>query len=339
MVVQSGFGDQAWFDAWHEAFAADITRYPLALSGRDFQPEVIEGFVPILRRPWRFLRAPVNVQSPRYDWKLSHSPDVSDLSRLLLNVVHASGCHGIEVGLVPDGSPTLALVRKLATTGLWIVSIDEAEQNPIVDVDGQWVRYWDGLSRNLRKSLAKQERQLRELGRVKFQDAGQVATWRDSFEEALMLEAAGWKGQAATAILQRPNEARFYRAIVQAAAEKRRLRLFLLTLDDRLIAFQLAIAEDDVLFSLKTAYDEALSHYGPGSILLRLIVRECFADPSLRALNLPGAAPWTRRWATRTDTLMRVRAVPAHSIAGLCLGAEMHAKRLRAWLRTIRRGA
>jgi len=338
MIVHDGFGDQAWFDAWYDAFEPEAIQRPLAFSGREFQPALAEGSVTILRRRWRFLRAPVNGHTPAYGWKLIQPPEVCELSRCLLETLRASRCHGIEVSLVPDRSPTLALIRKLATTRLWIVAIEEAEQNLIIDVDGQWVTYWNGLSRNLRKSLAKQERQLRKLGRVEFQDVGQVATWPDWFEKALTLEATGWKGQAGTAILQRPNEARFYRAVAHGAAEKQRLHLFLLTLDDRLIAFQLATGEDNVLFALKTTYDEELSHYGPGSILLRMIVRECFADPSLLALNLPGAAPWTRRWATRTDTLMRVRAVPARSAAGLCLRTEMYAKALRARLRKGRQG-
>ena len=57
-------------------------------------------------------------------------------------------------------------------------------------------------------------------------------------EEMLALEAAGWKGREGTAILSKPEDARFYRALAPAAAEAGALRIALLREEGRLIAYE-----------------------------------------------------------------------------------------------------
>jgi CelD/BcsL family acetyltransferase involved in cellulose biosynthesis len=202
----------------------------------------------------------------------------------------------------------------------------------VVDTTADWQTYWKGLSAKLRKTLNAQDRQLRARGRLAWQDAAQAERWADWLEAWLLLEAAGWKGMGGSAILHRPEEARFYRHVIKAAVHKRRLHLFVLTLDDRLIAAHLMLAENGMLHWLKTAYDETLAHYGPGALLLRFALQECFADPSALMVS-SGSAAWTARWATRFESLMRVRIAPARSVAGAWLRARMHGKRL--WTRLM----
>jgi hypothetical protein len=144
-----------------------------------------------------------------YGWKMSLPPGATELSRKLLEVMRTSGCHGIEINRVADRSLTLGLFLDLATTGSWIVSIDDYGQNPLVDLDVGWDRYWEMRSGHLKRRLNVQDRQLRHLGHVRFQDAAQVSDWRYWFEQSLLLEVAGWKGQKDCAILQRANELKF----------------------------------------------------------------------------------------------------------------------------------
>ncbi|MGH7332563.1 MAG: GNAT family N-acetyltransferase, partial [Candidatus Rokuibacteriota bacterium] len=308
-----GFGDRAWFEAWYEAFAPGVPRYPLAIAAADVQPELIVGDVRVLRRPWRFLRAPVNAHSPKYGWTLADRPVPETLSQGLLESLRASGCHGIQIDLVPQGSPAFELLSEVVAAGWWVAAFHEVEQTALVDVTGDWARYLEGRAKKLRKTLNAQERQLRERGVVSFRDVGHDPDWALWLERAFRLEAAGWKGQHGSAILQHPNEARFYRTVAEAAAQKGKLRLNVLTLDDRLIAFQFAIVEDSAFFWLKTAYDEQLDHYGPGSIIAKLSLKECFEDPGVAVFYLPGPGAWKYRWGTGSERLIRVRLAPAGS--------------------------
>jgi hypothetical protein len=331
-VIADGFGDRIWFDALHEAFTPAARQFPIGILGMNASHELVEGRVKILRRPFPFLCSPVTSHTPRYGWNLSDLPDPKDVSKILRELLMTSPCRGIEFRLLAEGGGTLRLLRAISETNDWIMSIEEEEQTPLVDVTGEWEAYRRCKSANLMKTLNWKENKLRRLGSFSFREVGQQPGWLDWLEKALELESAGWKGREGSAILQRPNEARFYRKISEAAAAERRLRLFLLTLGERLIAFQLLVAEHDVLYLLKLAYDEPLAAYSPGNVLQRLVLRDCFADPNIHTVDLAGPGDWKLRWATRTERLMRVRMAPSCSLIGFLLRAEMIAKRLRALL-------
>jgi hypothetical protein len=331
-VVADGFGDPAWFEAWYEAFAPAARRYRIALSGTEFQPELVRGSVRILRWSLPFLQSPVNSHTPRYGWKLRQRPPLTEVSPSLLDVLRVSRCHGIELQLLPEDGATWRLVKDLAAGGRWLVAIEEAELASLVDTAGAWDSYRRTLSANLTRTLNWKENKLHRLGSFSFSDVAQDAGLTDWLDQALELEVKGWKGREHSAIIQRPNETGFYRRVVEANAAEGRLRLFVAALDGRLVAFQLMVVEDSVLFLLKLAYDETLAPYSPGTVLQRLIMNQCFTDPSIRAVDLGGPGEWKRRWTTRTERLLRVRLVPAASLAGCLLRAELQVRRLHTRL-------
>jgi Acetyltransferase (GNAT) domain len=334
MICVEGFGDRVWFEAWHEAFASDARQYPLGPSGLDGDCELIEGTTRLFRRPVRFLVAPVNAHTPRYDWKTRAGVSVEHVDRFLRETLSASRAHGIELSLVPDGGVTLNLISDLVRTGRWCAVIDDAEKSPVIDVSGDWDEYLGASPR--RRKLNQQERQLRALGAVTSGEVGRGPEWREWYERALRLEASGWKGREGSAILLRANEARFYRKIAVSAADQGRLRLFVLSLGERLLAFYLGIVDGLTLFYLKTAYDEEFDRLSPGAVLFRLSLRECFGDPRIMAVAIPGGPEWTVQWSTRVERLKRVRLAPRSSLAGYLLRAESRIKRAKGWLHGFR---
>ena len=292
--------------------------------------DLVDGSARVLRRCWRFLQAPVNAHSPRYGWKLTDRPTADDLSQDFGDALRTSGAHGIELSLVPEGTGTLDKLLGLRATGRWIVAVERVERSAVIDVTGTWDEYLEACARRFRK-MRVQQRQLDRLGGLTFRDVYRDDDWQSWFEKGLRLEMSGWKGQEGAAILQRPNEVNFYRRVASAAAEKGCLRLFLLALGDRLIAFFLAIAEDGILYWLKTAFDEGLARYSPGTLLVRRSLMACFADPLVEAVNLPGAPEWMRQWPSRVEWLVRVRVVPKRSLVGGLLMAELAMRNVWPW--------
>lgn len=328
--LPDGFGDAPWFDAWLQAFAPGAVRHRVELPGQAFAPALIEGSARVLRCRVRFLVAPVNVHSPRYGWRLDELPDLAETARRLGRCLAQSGCGGLELALVPENGRTLELLRALGGTRRWVVAIEEADSTLIVDTTGDAGVYGKQLPARLAKNLDRQEAKLRAQGAVTFHEAGGGGDWAEWLEAGLAMEASGWKGAEGSAIVQRDNEATFYRAVAAAGAAEGRLRLFVIALDGRPIAFRLSILDEGTLFLLKTAYDETFARFGPGNLLLRLVLRHCFEDPEIRAVDLVGHPEWKRAWSTHAERLMRVKAAPAGSLAGYLLMAEGAAKRARA---------
>lgn len=118
-----------------------------------------------------------------------------------------------------------------------------------------------------RKKSAKHRRRLAaELqGDVEVTDvAGDPA----GVEAFLELEASGWKGREGTAMSSVPGHADFLRELGAALAAEDRLELLCMRAGGRTVAMRLQVRAQDGLFFFKSAYDEELSRFGPGVLLI-----------------------------------------------------------------------
>ncbi len=129
--------------------------------------------------------------------------------------------------------------------------------------DGQ---YLAALTKHRRKRLTQHRRQLEhEVGLVHVVDrAHEPAAWQRFLE----LEAAGWKGEAGTALASRPSHAAFFLDMAARFANAGRLELPSLETDDGVVlAMALRLQAADGVFQLKITYDESYRRYGPGRLL------------------------------------------------------------------------
>jgi CelD/BcsL family acetyltransferase involved in cellulose biosynthesis len=81
------------------------------------------------------------------------------------------------------------------------------------------------------------------------------------------MESRSWKGSAGTALTPNDPQSNFYVALLRRLAVNSRARMYILKMGERAVAAQIAIAEDDVLYLLKTTYEPDLMNLGPGVML------------------------------------------------------------------------
>ena len=120
-----------------------------------------------------------------------------------------------------------------------------------------------------RKDLNRRFRRLEELGRVDFRwETGSdgLERWIDEF---LALEAAGWKGDAGSALACDEATATLFRRSLTGAAERGRLVRLSLRLNDRPIAMLSTFLTPPGAFGFKTAFDEDYARFSPGFLLER----------------------------------------------------------------------
>lgn len=123
------------------------------------------------------------------------------------------------------------------------------------------------LSGKKRKELRRQARRLSEEGDLAFTrmiDSTDIGRWCDDF---LLLESAGWKGKAGSALASDKGTERMFRESLSGAAERGRLERLSLTLDGRPLAMLANFLAAPGAFSFKTAFDEAYARYSPGVLL------------------------------------------------------------------------
>jgi CelD/BcsL family acetyltransferase involved in cellulose biosynthesis len=112
------------------------------------------------------------------------------------------------------------------------------------------------------------------------------------------VEASGWKGRAGTAIAASPETDRFYRAVAADLQRHEELRLSSMSVDGRMIAFDLGLVHGGRYYVLKTGFDESWRRFAPGLALRLSVIERCF-ELGLRSHEFLGAEmAWKRLFAT-----------------------------------------
>ncbi|MBA3053945.1 MAG: GNAT family N-acetyltransferase [Sphingomonadales bacterium] len=125
------------------------------------------------------------------------------------------------------------------------------------------------LSGKKRKELRRQFARLSEAGAleiVRQTDGAGLGEWIAQF---LALEAAGWKGEAGSALACAPETAALFGEALHGAATRGRLERLTLLRDGQPIAMLATFLTPPGAFSYKTAFDERFSRFSPGVLLQR----------------------------------------------------------------------
>lgn len=201
-----------------------------------------------------------------------------------------------------DG-PTASLLRTaVEARGLHLVTTGEA-QRPVLQstLDGE-----EYLKNSLRphhyREFRRLKRRLGETGDLQHIVARGPEPIRHAIETFLTLEAAGWKGRERTAMAVDRYRAAFAREAVHRLAEQDLCRIHSLTLDGRTVASLIVFIEQGFAYTWKTAYDESLSAYSPGTLLMIEVTKQHLDDPNIMMTDscaVPDHPVMSRLWSER----------------------------------------
>ncbi|MER9739581.1 MULTISPECIES: GNAT family N-acetyltransferase [unclassified Mesorhizobium] len=201
-----------------------------------------------------------------------------------------------------DGALASVLATVAETRGLTMVTTGKADR-PVLEstLDGEAY-----LKASLRahhyREFRRLKRRLGDLGRLEHVVARGPDEIRHAIENFLTLEAAGWKGRERTAMAIDRYRAAFAREAVHRLAEHDMCRIHSLTLDGRTIACLVVFVEAGVAYTWKTAYDETLATYSPGTLLMIEVTRQHLDDPNIMMTDscaVPDHPVMSRLWSER----------------------------------------
>jgi CelD/BcsL family acetyltransferase involved in cellulose biosynthesis len=98
-----------------------------------------------------------------------------------------------------------------------------------------------------------------------------------ALETFLRLEAASWKGERGTALLNNDEDAAFTRRFITGMAAEQGAAIALLTLDGRPIAVQVLILCGPSAFTWKIAYDGDFAKFSPGALIVDRLAQTLLA--------------------------------------------------------------
>ncbi|WP_395449982.1 GNAT family N-acetyltransferase [Aminobacter sp. UC22_36] len=190
-----------------------------------------------------------------------------------------------KVFVMPDMRLDGAVARMLSATaesrGLPLVITGQFER-PFLESDAEGEDYLkESLGSRHYKEFRRLGRRLADQGVVEHKVARTQDDVRHAIEQFLTLEASGWKGRQRTAMAIDRYRAAFAREAVHRMSEQDMCRIHTLTLDGRTIASLVVFVEAGVAYTWKTAYDETLSAFSPGVLLMMAVTGQHLDDPNI----------------------------------------------------------
>ena len=212
------------------------------------------------------------------------------------------------------GSPEAAMLCKF-NSGLYFLRNQTG--SAFLDIRAPWDEFLAGMTSDNRNHLRRKRKELDKHGKIAVEiitpDADNVVSCLD---EIVRVEAAGWKGDAGTAMSFDHRLKHFFSAYSNEMARRGCLRFCTLSVDGKPVAVQLAVQHSNRFWLLKVGYDAAWRAYSPGVLLTHETIRHAFQQRLDGYEFLGHDEPWIHRWTRQTHAKVTVRSYP-YSFRGI----------------------
>ena len=319
-----------WIRAWWECFAGDRElRIVLVRDGRG-----LVALAPLMRDRGQLYRVPVrrleflaNIHTRLCDFVVTRRRAAA-CRAVWARLLEESDWDVLQLRDLPEDSVVLEQIPGLARgdgcpSGRW-----PSHACPHVPLAGGWNDYLRSLRPKHRSNLRNRRKRLERIGPV---DRELVSTPDEAaLDDALRIEALGWKGRAGTAVRSDPGAERFYRRLAREASGRGWLRLHFLRVGGRRIAFQYDLEYGDRLYVLKLGHDPEFAPYSPQNLLCALVLEDAFARGLGSYEFLGKREPWKMDWARAARPLDWLFVFRNHARGRLLHGVKF---RVIPWLR------
>jgi predicted N-acyltransferase len=160
-----------------------------------------------------------------------------------------------------------------------------------------WDAYFQKLSKRFRKDLRSSEKELKEVGEIECKEYRSADESTKAFDRIMAIEKESWKwnkGIAINSVVYKD----FYRTMVETAAAKNWLRLWILMINEKPIAYDLCVDFNGSVEALKKGYVESYRRLYPGGVLEWKMLEQ-FSKDGVHSVNFQwGDVAHKSSWST-----------------------------------------
>lgn len=204
-------------------------------------------------------------------------------------------------------SPLISLLRSVALGNGLPIATTKPTERPWLDATRDADTFLhETMSGHHRRNLGRLWRKLGEHGSLEHDIARHPDAVRVAMEEFLLLEHAGWKGRQRSSLASDRYRSAFAREAVNGLAATDKCRVHMLKLDGRIIASLVVFIDAGRAWTWKTAFDETLSAYSPGTLVMLRATEALMDDPNVDTADScapPDHPVMSRLWPDRREML------------------------------------
>lgn len=272
------FDTYEWQTSWLEAFWPDKPiRFLFFWEGNS-----LVGIAPLLaeesKDSWCSAPSLVSTAHPHsYRANVTCSGRPEELLEALIGHLREGGAFPrLAFPNAPAGALVAAVLPGVAAREALSSAVLPGTPSPILRIEGDWNSYLRGHSKNLAKQVKKKLRRFEGVGRSHVVVVSRPDACARAMEDTVQVEARSWKEKIDGSLSGNPRLARLHSEFALAAAESGFLRLYLLYLDEKAIAFVYGVVFKNEYYAFKTSYDAAYHELSPGTVVFDRLFRDAF---------------------------------------------------------------
>ena len=237
--------------------------------------------------------------------------------RLLAEAAASERYDLMEIRRLPEGDEGIEALAAAARAAGRLGIVEPDITSPIVDTTGTLDEYRQATRGKWHKNLRRLYRKVQRDHDARLSLIEPPADLESELTEGFAVESSGWKRAAGSAILSRPENEAYYRSLGRRFHDRGELRISSISVDGRMIAWDLAILRSNRLYSPKCGYLEEFRQLGPGLILELATIERCF-ELGIEAHELLGADDeYKLRFSTSERRHRYFRAYPRRPVQAL----------------------
>jgi CelD/BcsL family acetyltransferase involved in cellulose biosynthesis len=278
-VDPTPFSLSAWYLAWWDGYGADRDLRVCTV----WEDGELVALLPLCERGGR-LEAMANEES----CVVRPLARDTETLRLLAEATATERYDLMEIRRLPEGDEAIEALAAAARASGRLSIVEPDITSPIVDTTGTLDEYRQATRGKWHRNLRRLYRKLLRDHDTQLRLIAPPGNLESELTEGFEVESSGWKRAAGSAILSRPENEAYYRSLGRRFHDRGELRLSSISVDGRMIAWDLAILRRNRLYSPKSGYLEEFRQFGPGLILELATIEHCF-ELGIEAHELLGA--------------------------------------------------
>ena len=203
----------------------------------------------------------------------------------------------------------------------------------VVDLPGSWDAYLKALSSKERGKIGLRARRLEKKYRVRVRKCADESELDFALEALFDLHTRHWRLRSSQGSFQRPARRQFYRELAPRLLSRQMLEFWLLELDGRIVAAQIALRHGVAVYSLQEGFDPEYSSDSVGYVLRAHVLKDLIGRGIRRYDFLFGVDESKLRWGARVQSYLSVEFARPRTVGVPLLSLKQKGSRTMAWLR------
>jgi CelD/BcsL family acetyltransferase involved in cellulose biosynthesis len=204
----------------------------------------------------------------------------------------------------------------------WTVVETTSNTCPFIPLAGSsWESYLATLGAEHRYAFHRKCRRLSRDYTMHFEQVRTQSQCREGIDEMIALNNLRWRDRGGSDAFETPGLVRFHQDVSQVALARGWLRLYVLRLDGKAVAYLYGFLYHQIFYFYQSAFDASYDKLSVGLVTMGLAIESAIKDGAVEYDLLHGNEAYKSHWSRESRELGRLEVYPPHSLGWICRSA------------------